>query len=211
MSPTQEQLTALGGVFLAAVLVDRIAKTGQTNEAGLSCMLGSLLVRDPKDTLDVYGGDDINLREGYRALIGALERDPSTLQREPLRYALSMLGLERQLAKRDDMLETIAKRLPQIQSQVEHFGPAHENVVAACGALYQDTLSTLRQRIQVHGDMRNLQQPSNASKIRACSSRYPLGAPVASARWSSLAVGDQPPQVAQRALSVDAQRVNAAS
>ncbi|MBP5137861.1 lysogenization regulator HflD, partial [Pseudomonas chlororaphis] len=27
MSPTQEQLTALGGVFLAAVLVDKIAKT----------------------------------------------------------------------------------------------------------------------------------------------------------------------------------------
>ena len=41
-----------------------------------------------------------------------------------------MLGLERQLAKRDDMLELIGKRLPQIQSQVEHFGPAHENVVA---------------------------------------------------------------------------------
>jgi hypothetical protein len=75
MSPTQEQLTALGGVFLAAVLVDRIAKTGQTSEAGLTCMLGSLLVRDPKDTLEVYGGDDLNLREGYRALIGALERD----------------------------------------------------------------------------------------------------------------------------------------
>ena len=167
MSPTQEQLTALGGVFLAAVLVDRIAKTGQSSEAGVSCMLGSLLVRDPKDTLEVYGGDDINLRDGYRALIAALERDPSALQREPLRYALSMLGLERQLAKREDMLETIGKRLPQIQSQVEHFGPAHENVVAACGALYQDTLSTLRQRIQVHGDMRFLQQPNNASKIRA--------------------------------------------
>src|SRR5450830_1423480 len=138
MSPTQEQLTALGGVFLAAVLVDKIAKTGQVTEAGLTCMLGSLLIRDP-----------------------------STLQREPLRYALSMLGLERQLAKRDDLLETIGKRLPQIQSQVEHFGPAHENVIAACGALYQDTLSTLRQRIQVHGDMRKLQQPNNASKIRA--------------------------------------------
>jgi high frequency lysogenization protein len=165
MNPIQEQLTALGGVFLAAVLVDRIAKTGQTNEAGLTCMLGSLLIRDPKDTLEVYGGDDVNLREGYRALIGALERDPSALQREPLRYALAMLGLERQLAKRGDMLDVIGKRLPQIQSQVEHFGPAHENVVAACGALYQDTLSTLRQRIQ--GDMRNLQQPSNASKIRA--------------------------------------------
>lgn len=167
MTPIQEQLIALAGVFQAAVLVDRIAKTGQSSEAALGCMLGSLLVQDPKDTLDVYGGDDLNLREGYRALASALERDPSTLQREPLRYALSMLGLERQLAKRDDMLEVVGKRLPQIQSQVEHFGITHENVIAACGALYQDTLSTLRQRIQVHGDMRNLQQPSNASKIRA--------------------------------------------
>ena len=167
MTPIQEQLIALAGVFQAAVLVDRIAKTGQSSEAALGCMLGSLLVQDPKDTLEVYGGDDLNLREGYRALASALERDPSTLQREPLRYALSMLGLERQLAKRDDMLETVGKRLPQIHSQVEHFGIAHENVIAACGALYQDTLSTLRQRIQVHGDMRNLQQPSNASKIRA--------------------------------------------
>ena len=168
MNPTQEQLVALGGVFLAAVLVDKIAKTGQVSEADLSCMLGSLLVRDPKDTLEVFGGDDINLREGYRALIGALERDPNTLQREPLRYALSMLGLERQLAKRDDMLELIGKRLPQIQSQVEHFGPAHENVVAACGALYQDTLSTLRQRIQVHGDMRNLNNRTTRRKFAPC-------------------------------------------
>ncbi|MNY30852.1 High frequency lysogenization protein HflD [compost metagenome] len=154
-------------MFQAAVLVDRIAKTGQVSEASLGCMLGSLLIRDPKDTLEVFGGDDLNLRDGYRALISALERDPNTLQREPLRYALSMLGLERQLAKRGEMLDVIGKRLPQIQSQVEHFGLVHENVIAASGALYQDTLSTLRQRIQVHGDMRQLQQPSNASKIRA--------------------------------------------
>lgn len=167
MTKIQEQLIALGGVFQAAILVDRLAKTGQVSEADLSSMLGSLLVLNPKDTLDVYGGNDQCLREGYRALASALERDPGTLQREPLRYALSMLGLERQLAKRDDMLGVIGKRLPQIQSQVEHFGIAHENVIAAAGALYQDTLSTLRQRIQVHGDMRNLQQPSNASRIRA--------------------------------------------
>lgn len=167
MTPMQEQLVALGGVFQAAVLVDKIAKTGQVSEAALGCMLGSLLVMDPKDTLEVYGGDDLNLREGYRSLASALERDPTSLQREPLRYALSMLGLERQLAKRDDLLEVIGKRLPQIKSQVEHFGLVHDNVIAASGALYQDTLSTMRQRIQVHGDMRNLQQPNNASKIRA--------------------------------------------
>jgi len=167
MSTLKEQLIALGGVFQAAVLVDQLARTGQASEANLGCMLGSLLVRDPKDTLEVFGGDDLNLREGYRALVGALERDPAILQREPLRYALSMLNLERQLAKRGDMLELIGKRLPQIQSQADHFGLVHDNVIASSGALYQDTLSTLRQRIQVHGDSRFLQQANNASKIRA--------------------------------------------
>lgn len=167
MNPTQEQLVALGAVFEAAVLADKIARTGQVSEASMSCMLGSLLVRDPQSTLDVYGGDDLNLRDGYRALVSSLERNPAALQREPLRYALALLGLERQLDKRGDMLQVMGSRLDQIQQQVEHFGLVHDNVIAACGGLYQDTISTFRQRIQVHGDMRFLQQPSNAAKIRA--------------------------------------------
>lgn len=167
MSPTQEQLIALAAVFQAASLVDKLARTGQAADAQVGCLLGSLLVRDPKSTLDVYGGDDLNLRDGYKALVGALERSPASLQREPLRYALALLGLERQLAKRDDMLQVIGSRLDQIQNQVEHFGPTHDNVIAACGGLYQDTISTFRQRIQVHGDMRFLQQAAVASKVRA--------------------------------------------
>lgn len=167
MTPLQEQLVALGAVFEAAVLADKIARTGQVSEASMSCMLGSLLVRDPKSTLDVYGGDDLNLRDGYRALISSLERNPAALQREPLRYSLALIGLERQLDKRDDMLQIMGSRLDQIQQQVEHFGLVHDNVIAACGGLYQDTISTFRQRIQVHGDMRFLQQPNNAAKIRS--------------------------------------------
>lgn len=167
MNPLQEQLIALGAVFEAAFLVDKIAKSGQVNEAALGCMLGSLLVRDPQSTLEVFGGDDLNLRDGYRALASALERDATALQREPLRYALALLGLERKLAKRDDLLQIIGSRLDQIQLQVKHFGPTHDNVIAATGSLYQDTLSTFAQRIQVQGDIRHLQQPSNASKIRA--------------------------------------------
>ena len=167
MTPIQEQLVALGAVFSAAALADRIARTGQVNEGALGCLLGSLLVRDPQNTLDVYGGDDLNLRDGYRALASALERDPNSLQREPLRYALSLIGLERQLNKRDDMLDIMGSRLDQIQQQVQHFGLVHENVIASCAGLYQDTLSTFRQRIQVHGDMRHLQINANAARIRA--------------------------------------------
>ncbi len=167
MTPLQEQLVALGAVFEAAVLVDRIARTGQVPNAALGNMLGSLLVREDKPALEIYGGDDLNLRDGYRALVGALERDTSSLQREPLRYALAMIGLERQLDKRSDLLQVIGSRLDQIQQQVDHFGLTHENVIASFGGLYQDTLSTFRQRIQVQGDMRHLQQSDNAAKIRA--------------------------------------------
>ena len=167
MSPIQEQLIALGAVFQAAVMVDKVAKTGQSSESEIACLIGSLLARNPDGTLDVYGGDDLNLRDGYRALASALERDPTSLQREPLRYALALLGLERQLDKRGDLLQLMGSRLDQIQSQAEHFGIAHENVVSSCGALYQDTISTFRQRIQVQGDSRFLQQPGNAAKVRA--------------------------------------------
>ncbi len=167
MTALDEQLVALGAVFQAATLVDRIARTGQSAPAPLGCLLRSLLVRSPDSTLEIYGGDDINLRDGYRALVGALERESSTLQREPLRYALAMIGLERQLDRRGDMLDVIASRLDQIEMQVEHFGIDHPNVIASFAALYQDTLSTFRQRIQVQGDMRHLQQPDNAAKIRA--------------------------------------------
>jgi high frequency lysogenization protein len=167
MSPTQEQLVALGAVFESAVLVDKLARTGQVSEPSVACLIGSLLVRNPPSTLDVYGGDDLNLRDGYRALVSALERDPASLQRDPLRYALALLALERQLNKRDDMLQVMGSRLDQVQQQVEHFGPTHENVIANCGSLYQDTISTFRQRIQVQGDSRHLQQANNAAKIRA--------------------------------------------
>lgn len=167
MSRQDDQLVALGAIFEAAVLVDRLARTGQVGESGLACLFGSLLMRDADDTLQIYGGDDLNLREGYKALLGALSREPATLQREPLRYALALMSLERRLDKRDDMLEVIGHRLEQIKSQVEHFGLTHENVAASFGALYQDTISTFPQRIQVHGEMRFLQQPGTASRIRA--------------------------------------------
>lgn len=166
MTPIQEQLTALAAIMQAVTLVDKLARSGQAPSTEIECLLGSLLVRDPKNTLDVYGGDILNLREGYRALSNALESTPS-LQRDALRYAMLLLGLERKLARRDDLLQIMGSRLDQIQLQVGHFSLTHENVIASFGALYQDTISTFPQRIQVQGDMRFLQQASTASKIRA--------------------------------------------
>lgn len=42
-----------------------------------------------------------------------------------------------------------------------------DNIAASFAGLYQDTISTFKQRIQVHGDMRFLQQDITAAKVRA--------------------------------------------
>lgn len=167
MTPIQEQLTALGGVFQAAALVNKLAHTGQISDAALAYMLNTLLVRNPDTTLDVYGGDDLGLREGYQLLLAVLERDTDNLPRESLRYVVAMLSLEKQFSRRDDLLEIAALRLPKIEQQVELYGVSSDNIAASFGGLYQDTISTFKQRIQVHGDMRFLQQETTAAKVRA--------------------------------------------
>lgn len=167
MTQAEEQVIALGAVFQAAILVDKLARSGQISEAPAACLLGSILERSPDDVLQIYGGSTHQIRQGVQALQAMLERDTASLQRDALRYSMNLLVLERQLAKREDMLNVLGQRLEQASSQVEHFGIQHDNVAASFGSIYQDTLSTLRLRIQVHGDMRYLQQPDTANRIRA--------------------------------------------
>lgn len=167
MTPAEEQVLALGAIFEAALQVDKLARTGQFSEGPVSCLIQSLFERSPDDTLSVYGGSHHQVRHGLEALSAMLERDTATLQRDALRYTMNLVTLERQLDKRDDLLAVLGQRLDQAQHQVGHFGLLHDNTMASLGSAYQDTLSTLRLRIQVHGDMRHLQQPDIANRIRA--------------------------------------------
>lgn len=166
MTKWEQQALALGGVFNAAVLVDKLARSGQLAENPASCMVYSILERSPDDVLAVYGGSHHQIRQGLQALEAMLARDAAELQRDALRYSMSLLLLERQLAKSNDLLNLLGQRLQQVQSQVEHFGVLHDNVWASLGSTYQDTLSTFKLRIQVQGDMRYLQQPDIANRIR---------------------------------------------
>lgn len=167
MTPYEQQALALGGIFEAAIQVDKLARSGQCNQGSASCLIQSILERSPDDSLAVYGGSHHPIRGGLQALEAMLERDTAALQRDALRYSMNLIALERQLSKRDDMLSVLGQRLGQVENQVQHFGLMHDNVMASLGSTYQDTLSTLRLRIQVQGDMRHLQQPDIANRIRA--------------------------------------------
>ena len=167
MTSHEQQALALGGIFEAALQVDKLARSGQYSEGPASCRIQRILERSPDDSRAVYGGSHHQIRGGLQALEAMLERDTAALQRDALRYSMNLIALERQLSKRDDMLSVLGQRLGQVENQVQHFGLLHGNVMASLGSTYQDTLSTLRMRIQVHGDMRHLQQPDTANRIRA--------------------------------------------
>lgn len=166
MTRYEEQVIALAAVFECSLLVDQLARTGTLNDGPASCMVRSILNRNPATVLDTYGGSTQYIRQGLDGLEAMLARDSAALQRNALRYTMNLLVLERQMAKRDGMLQVLGQRLEQIDNQVEHFGANHDNVWAGLGSLYQDTLSTLRMRIQVQGDMRYLQQADTANRIR---------------------------------------------
>ncbi|WP_163833205.1 high frequency lysogenization protein HflD [Spartinivicinus ruber] len=161
------QLIALAGVFQASHLVEQIAKQGQAPADALETSISSILSTNPENVEAVYDGLS-GLTIGFNILRQILERkNNQPVHTDTIRYALTLIHLERKLSKVPHMLKTISERLEQVQDQVAHFGINHTNVMANLASLYLDTISTLRPRIQVTGDPQYLQQQANADKIRA--------------------------------------------
>ena len=165
MAAQQEQLVALAGIFQACQLVDQIARHGQADTAQLETAVNSLLTTDPGDTLEVYGSLN-NLRSGLSLLKQLLRGNTPNGDMNPVRYAMAVLHLEAKLSKNQQMLGVIGQRLQHAKSQAEHFGPLHENVFEGLAAIYMDTISTFKLRIQVNGAPNLLQNSLNAAKIR---------------------------------------------
>lgn len=157
---------ALAGIFQATGLVEQLAKTGQVQNDAYRTSIESLLVMNPANTLDVYGGSAANLRQGLEGLRSILQNGQNA-KSDALRYSLGVLHLQKKLSADNAMLKRVATRLQQAAQQAEHFSSTHDNVIANIGGLYTDTISTFRFRIQVSGNYNYLQQQRIAHQVRA--------------------------------------------
>ena len=170
-SREKEQTIALSAVFQAAELVAVLAKTGKVDNTSLQPLLESLLMVNAASTEDIYGGQwdcSSNLALGRRITKQALGKERSSVNPDTLRYALSLIHLENKLSKAPEMLSLIGQKIGQIEQKKAHYDSVlHENMLASISGMYQDTLSKLSFRIQVHGDSRFLQQPHVANQVRA--------------------------------------------
>lgn len=163
----EDQTIALAGLFQAAALVEQLAKTGYTPMDVQLVSMKSLFNQNPSSALDVFENQLSGIELGLKVMDELLSHKQSRSYPDSLRYVLGILHLQKKLAGRPHMLEIIGKRLQQAAHQVDHFGAAHENVMASVAAIYSDTVSTFSFRIQVTGDYSYLQQARVANQVRS--------------------------------------------
>ena len=162
--PTADQALALAGVFHAAVLVDEIANHGDIGPKQLANSMSVLLNQNPDSVSSLYGSPD-NIQLGVSAM-RTLLTDRSAGSATVLRYAIGIMYLARKLSNDNAKLDEVGNGIANAQRQAEHFSKTHDNVIANVAGLYQDSVSTMRMRIQVSGNPAYLQQTAIAQRVR---------------------------------------------
>lgn len=161
-----DQTLALAGIFMAAEQVQKLARQGRIAPEAFATLIGSIFMIDAADTDQVYG-ERANLQAGLRAVVTNLGSQGQLRDVEQMRYAISLLHLERGLARRRDLLDTISNGIALAQHKVELFSLTHDNVAAALADIYVNTVSTLKPRIMVTGEHGYLNHAENANRVRA--------------------------------------------
>lgn len=169
----RDRFLALAGIFQAAHLVQQIARTGMVEQAVFATSINSIFRVDVTSPEDVYGAAE-NLQYGAKILQLQLgnsqDKAASGSQRPDIdvtKYVISILVLEKKLAKHPELLKKISIGVDKATAQAEHFSKTHENVIANLAEIYTQTVSTLKPKIIVNGEQNHLSNPDNANKIRA--------------------------------------------
>jgi len=163
---THEHAMALAGLFQAVSLVQQVARDGAAESEAFDSSITSILRVDADSTDAVYGGHE-QLRRGLQILCRQLGREKSLQDAELMRYAVSLLFLERQLVRNQGMLDKVRSGVDTATQQSEHYSVSHDNVLARLADTYASTVSQLQPRIMVQGKPEYLNTPANANRIRA--------------------------------------------
>lgn len=165
LNSLSNQTIALAGIAQACSLVRQLATTGNADSDTMAASIGSVLKIDSDSVADVYGGLS-GVKHGLQQLDQQLT-SRVVANPEQARYAAQLVHLQKQLSQNQAMLEQIRIGITRAQTQAEHFGVMHENVLANLADVYHSTISTLQPRIMINGDPQHLGNQTTVNKIRA--------------------------------------------
>jgi high frequency lysogenization protein len=170
----KDQTLTLAAICQAAYLVQQVSRTGQIDEDELAVLLNSITITSPENTLAVYGGELVNLKQGLKLLISHLGDSSSANNKgnkvkdpELTRYIIGLINLERKLIKRPKQLSQLGERIDASKRQLDHYDILSETLISSFASIYSDIISPLGSRIQVTGEPSILKQTANQHKIRA--------------------------------------------
>lgn len=168
----KDQTITLAAICQAAQLVQQVSQTGQIDEHDLTVLVNSITITSPENTLAVYGGELANLKQGLTILVHHLS-DASDIKgkkiKDPVltRYIISLINLERKLAKQPKKLSLLGERIDASKRQLEHYEITSDTLIASFASIYSDIISPLGAPIQVTGEPSILKQTMNKHRIRA--------------------------------------------
>jgi high frequency lysogenization protein len=160
----EPRVLALAGLFQAVGLAQQLANEGRCDETAMEASVASVFRIDAPSVAAVYGGVG-GVRLGLRNLIGQL--DDGTRDMALTRMAVTVMRLERSLARRPELAAKLQEGILATRRQVEHFGQDSPQVTGRLADVYASTLSTLSPRVMVNGHPQHLQQPAVVQKVRA--------------------------------------------
>ena len=160
-----DQTLALAGLFQSVGLVRDVAHEGKADSAAFQTCVRSIFETSPATTAAVYGGVR-NLRLGLELMVKQVGAARTPENVELTKYVVSVLHLERQLAKNSAVLQRVSDGVEKARGQSLHFDITHENIIASLAGCYTDTISTLTPRIVVTGAQGHLSHPDVANKVR---------------------------------------------
>lgn len=159
------RVIALAGMFQAAALVRAIALRGSCDGAAMKQSLASVFRIDADSPADVYGGVG-NLRLGLQTLITQLDEQG---KRDVVltRMAVDVMRLERSLTRNPQTLRRLRELIQGMSGLAAQAESGHIDLAAQLARLYTDTLSNLKPRVLVQGNVQYLNQPVQVHQIRA--------------------------------------------
>lgn len=167
LTQIDEQTITFAAICQIASAVQNISRTGEYDENKLTLLLKGITVTSPENTLEVYGNDVANIKDGLTVVINHLGDENKQKDPELTRYIVSLLNLERKLNKSSKQLNELGSRIEQAKRQHDHYEITSDTMLNSFASIYSDLISPLGARIQVAGEPSILKQQSNQHKIRA--------------------------------------------
>jgi len=152
---------ALAGLFQAVSLVQQTATGRYRDSAAVDACLTGLFNTDPSSVETVFG-DLAGLQSGMESALDQIDNRRGRRDLALARYAVTVLYLERKLARQPGMLERIRSVIDGLREQ----GVDQPETLASLADVYKQTVSTLRPQVLVNGNPAVLAEPANQNLIR---------------------------------------------